>query len=87
MTIVANELRTKGVKALNDALKDEDEAYISIRGKPEYVVIKAEKYEKLKELELDIAYLEAIHDLENGDYTTETAKAHIESLRNALRDR
>ncbi len=87
MTIVANELRTKGVKALNEALQHEEEAYISVRGKPEYVVMKAEKYAKLKELELDIAYLEAIRDLEKGDYTTESAKTHIESLKNALRDR
>ncbi len=84
MTIVANDLRTKGIKILKDALKDADEAFISVRGEPEFVVMSAKNYEKLKSYELDIAYMEAMRDIKNGDFKTLSAKEHIKELKDAL---
>lgn len=84
MSIVANDLRTKGIKALKEALEGNDEAFITVRGESEYVVMKTENYEKLKSYELDVAYIQAMRDIENGDFKSVTADEHIKELKNAL---
>jgi len=86
MTIVANDLRTKGVQILKEALSEADEAFISVRGEPEFVVMRAENYEKLKSYELDIAYMEAMKDIKNGNFKSLSAEEHIKELKDALRD-
>jgi hypothetical protein len=82
--ITANDLKVQGIKALNSELKDNDEAIISFRGKPKYIVIDFERYDKLRELELDRDYLEAVKDIENGNYKTistdEELEKHLENL-------
>lgn len=84
MTIVANDLRTKGIQILKEALKDADEAFISVRGASEFVVMRAERYEKLNSYELDIAYMEALRDIKNGDFKSVSADEHIKELKDAL---
>ena len=86
MTIAANDLRTKGVQILSDALSKEDEAYISVRGEPKFVVLRTEDYEKLKSYELDVAYMEAMRDIEEGHYKVLNAEEHIKELKDALQN-
>ena len=50
--ITANELKTKGVNSLEKALNQEDEVIISIRGKPRFVVMELEQYDRLREAEV-----------------------------------
>jgi len=82
--ISANDLKVQGIKALNSELKDNDEAIISFRGKPKYIVIDFERYDRLRELELDRDYLETMKDIENGNFTTissdEELEKHLENL-------
>lgn len=68
--ISANDLKIKGVKLFEEAFKSQEEVGISIRGKVKYVVIKIEKYDELRELELDKALLASNIDIKNGDFTT-----------------
>ncbi len=86
MTIVANDLRTRGIQAIRTVLKSSNEAYISVRGKKEFVVLRAEDYDRLRMYELDAAYLQAKRDIERGDYTIQSADEHIRGLKNALQD-
>ena len=86
MTITANNLRTKGIKALQEMLDRADEVYISLHGKKEYVVLKSEDYAKLKSYERDIACLEVMRDIEADDYKVQSADAHIRCLKDVLRD-
>jgi len=37
--ITANELKTKGISALENALKSDGEAIITVRGKDKYVIV------------------------------------------------
>ena len=81
--ITANDLKVQGIKALQSELKDNDEAIISFRGKPKYIVIDFKRYDKLREIELDEAYLQAMEEIKQGDYKS------IESdddLENHLKD-
>ncbi len=86
MTIVANDLRTKGIKILKEALENSDEAFISVRGEHQFVVMRTENHEKLKSYELDIAYIEAMRDIKNGDFKSISADKHIKELKDALQN-
>jgi prevent-host-death family protein len=82
--ITANELKTRGVSAVEDRLEREDEVIISVRGKDRYVVMSLEKYSRLREFELDIAVMEARADYEAGNIVTESVEDHMKRVIDAL---
>ncbi len=79
-SISANELKVKGVSALEAILRDEDEAIISVRGKNKYVIIDLKRYDKIREYELDIALLEAKVDIANDRVIKESVEAHMKRV-------
>ncbi|MCA1778689.1 MAG: type II toxin-antitoxin system Phd/YefM family antitoxin [Xanthomonadaceae bacterium] len=78
--LTANDLKTRGVSALEKALDENDEATISVRGKPRYVVMSLEHYERLREAEIASAWQEAKAAETSGAYVVETASEHIARL-------
>ncbi|MBL4621464.1 MAG: type II toxin-antitoxin system Phd/YefM family antitoxin [Immundisolibacteraceae bacterium] len=80
-SITANELKTKGVTVVESALSNSEEAIITVRGKQKYVIIEMEKYDKLRDYELEIALLEATRDVAEGRVNTESVDEHIERLK------
>jgi hypothetical protein len=78
--ITANELKTKGVTALNDATSDGGEAIITIRGKNKYVVLPIDSYNYLRECELETALIESKKDIENGKFIEESVEEHIKRI-------
>jgi prevent-host-death family protein len=78
--ITANELKTKGVSALSEATDAGGEAIISVRGKNVFVVIPIEKYNYLRECELDAALRETQEDLKKGKFKTETVAKHMKRI-------
>lgn len=78
--LTANDLKTRGVSALEKALGEDDEATISVRGKPRYVVMSLEHYERLREAEIASAWQEAKAAEAGGDYIIESAAEHIARL-------
>jgi len=82
MIITANELKTKGVKAIEQKIKNNDRLLLTVRGKTKYVVVSIEEYDKMKEAELDLAILKTKKDIEEGRYTVETAEEHLKRLWN-----
>ena len=79
-SLTANELKTKGVSAVESRLAVDDEVIISVRGQDKYVVMDLEKYAKLREYELEIALQEAKADVEAGRYTTESVADHVRQM-------
>jgi antitoxin (DNA-binding transcriptional repressor) of toxin-antitoxin stability system len=79
-TVTANELKTRGVSAVEDCLKHGEEAIISVRGRDLYVVIDIEKYAKLREYELAAALQEAKADVDSGRYTIESVADHMKRM-------
>ena len=80
-TLTANELKTRGVSAVEEGLKHDDELVISVRGQLRYVVMDIEKYNQLRELELATAVAEARADHAAGRYTTETVAEHMQRVK------
>ncbi len=78
--IVANDLKTRGVTALEENLQTEPEAVITVRGKEQYVVMRIEHYHYLREMELEAALLETRRDIANGDAIRESAEAHVKRV-------
>lgn len=77
--IAANDLKTKGVKVFDEALENYDEVAVTVRGKVKYVVMKVEKYDEMREAELDYALAEAKQDIKDGRFTTSLEK-HFDIL-------
>jgi len=82
-TISANDLKTKGVAAIDMAVRESEEAVVTVRGKSRYVVLPIEKYNYLRECELEAAINEAKRDYEEGRYVTETVEEHLKRVTNA----
>ena len=82
--ITANELKTRGVSAVEDRLENEEEVIISVRGKDRYVVMSLEKYARLREFELDMAVMEARADYEVGRIITESVEDHMKRVTDDL---
>jgi PHD/YefM family antitoxin component YafN of YafNO toxin-antitoxin module len=78
--IAANDLKTRGVAAIEAALKSHSEAIVSVRGKDQYVVMELAQYEFLRECELESALQEAKADLAAGRVIKESAEAHLVRL-------
>jgi prevent-host-death family protein len=78
--ITANELKTRGISAVEDLLETEEQVIISVRGVEKYVVMGLEKYARLRESELDMAVKEARADYESGRTITENVDDHMKRV-------
>jgi len=78
--ITANDLKTRGVSILNDESADESEVIITVHGKSKYVVIPIEKYNYLRECELDAALSETKKDIKEGKFVKESVDKHIKRI-------
>ncbi|MGB5217319.1 MAG: type II toxin-antitoxin system prevent-host-death family antitoxin [Smithella sp.] len=79
-TITANELKTKGVTILTDETADGTEVIITVRGKNKFVVLPIEKYNYLRECELEAALLESKRDMKEGKFVKESVEKHIKRI-------
>jgi prevent-host-death family protein len=82
--VTANELKTRGVSAVEDRLKTDEEVIITVRGQDKYVVMSVEKYSRLRACELDIAVQEARADYEAGRVRIESVDDHLKRVTDAL---
>jgi PHD/YefM family antitoxin component YafN of YafNO toxin-antitoxin module len=78
--LAANDLKTKGISAVEARLKIDEEVVISVRGQDRYVIIDLEKYNKLRECELAMALQEAKADVAAGGFITESVEDHMHRI-------
>ncbi len=78
--ISANDLKTKGISAIELALSSSPEAMVSVRGKDRFVVMDIAHYHYLRECELDAALAETRADLAAGHSVQESPEAHLARL-------
>ena len=84
-SIPANELKTRGVSAIEQALADSSEAIVSVRGKDKYVVMSFEQYSHLRTCELEAGIHEARAYMAAGRYVRESAVDHLNRASKWLR--
>ena len=78
--LTANDLKTRGVAAIESLLAMQPEAMISVRGKERYVVMDVAHYHYLRECELDVALMQTKADVAAGRAVVESAQAHMDRL-------
>ena len=82
-TITANELKTKGITAINKAVENDGEATITVRGRDRYVVMDFDTYNRLRICELEAALHEARKEVAEGKYVEESVEDHIRRISKA----
>ena len=78
--ISANDLKTKGISAIEFALSTALEAIVSVRGKDKFVVMDMAQYHYLRECELDAALAQTRADRAAGRVMHESPEAHLARL-------
>lgn len=78
--LTANELKVRGVSAIEQGLVDQSELIVSVRGKPRYVVMELSQFHHLRECELEAALAESRADVAAGRMIKESPEAHVARL-------
>lgn len=78
--LTANELKTRGISAIEAALTEDKEAILSVRGQDRYVVVSIDHYHYLRECELEAALAQSREDIASGRYTKSSAAEHLERI-------
>ena len=78
--ITANDLKVKGISAIDDLVSETNGVVITVHGKQKYVVLSMEEYSQLREFELDAAIQETKNDMKNGMVYTGTIEDHIKRI-------
>lgn len=83
-SLTANDIKTRGVAAIEESLAHQPEAMISVRGKERFVVMEVAQYQYLRECELDAALAQSQADVAAGRYVVESAQQHMARLHGLL---
>ncbi|MBL7116163.1 MAG: type II toxin-antitoxin system Phd/YefM family antitoxin [Kiritimatiellae bacterium] len=83
-TVIAGEVKKRGVSAFAAALEEDDEAVITVRGESRYVVMTMDKYNQLRELELTQAVREARADYDADRISDESVEDHMRRIDNEI---
>ena len=78
--ISANDLKTRGVGAIDQALQEQNEAAVTVRGEVKYVVMSKEQYQYFRECELEAALAESKADLDAGRFVKESVTQHLRRI-------
>ena len=79
--LTANDLKTKGVAAIEAMLAEWPEAIVSVRGKDRFVVMEIAQYHYLRECELEAALAETRADIKAGRFVKESPAAHVKRVK------
>ena len=79
--ITANELKTRGIRSVEQIMSKNGEAAITVRGKIRYMIVTPEKYDRLREAELDYAVREAKQDIASGRIAATSIAEHLKQVK------
>jgi hypothetical protein len=84
------DLRKRGIKAIEEEIEESGVATLSYRGHPKYVVLDIEEYEKLRELELMLAYQQVMEEVKRGKFeaveTPEELDLYLKQLAEEIKE-
>jgi predicted transcriptional regulator len=80
-SLTANDLKTRGIAAIEAVLAERPEAIVSVRGKERFVVMEIAQYHYLRECELEAALAETRADIKAGRFVKESPAAHVKRVK------
>ena len=83
-SITANQLKTKGVSALESTIDEHRAVMITVRGKNRYVVMDLDTYNHLRECELEAAIVETKKEIEQGEVFKDSIDEHMKRITDGL---
>ena len=78
--ITANDLKVRGISAIESVAGDNAGVIITVRGVEKYVVLSIEEYNQLRELELEAAIQESLKDIKSGKYFSGSIDKHLKRV-------
>lgn len=78
--ISAIHLKTRGIASIEQALKEQTEVALTVRGKLKYVVMNIERYQHLLERELVVALADSRVDLDVGRLVQESVAQQLKRI-------
>jgi hypothetical protein len=81
--VTANELKTKGISAVEANAKKGLETIVTVRGKEKYIILSIEEFNHLRDCELTNALIETEEDVKKGKYNKGTIEDHIKRITDA----
>ena len=82
MTISANDLKVKGVTLIDSVVEENQSAIITVRGVEKYVILKMSDYNKIREMELDLAIQQTKADIAAGRFHADGIEKHMKRVAN-----
>jgi hypothetical protein len=82
--LTADDLKVRGVGAIEAVLANQTEATISVRGKERFVVMDVAQYHYLRKCELEAAQAQSRADLAARRAVEESADAHMRRMEQGL---
>lgn len=80
--ITANDLKVKGISAIDELVTDNNGVVITVRGIEKYVILPIEEYNQLREFELEAAIQESKKDIKEGRYYSGSIEEHMNRIGN-----
>jgi len=80
--ISANDLKVKGISAIEELVPANDGVVITVRGKEKFVILAIEEYNLLREYELEAAIQETKREFAEGKIKIGSVAEHIERISN-----
>jgi prevent-host-death family protein len=80
--ITANDLKVKGISAIDELVSDNNGVVITVRGIEKYVILPIEEYNQLREFELEAAIQESKKDIDEGRYYSGSIEEHLNRVSN-----
>ena len=81
MIISASEVKKHGVSIFDKLFEKVDSIVVNVRGKNKYVVMDMDRYNELREYELQKAYEEVMDDIKKEEYHSDVQK-HLDMIKN-----
>ena len=78
--ITANDLKVRGITAIDELVLDSNEVVITVRGRQKYVILPIEEYNQLREFELDAAIQEAQKEYKEGKCYPGSIEEHLKRV-------
>ena len=80
ISITANELKTRGIKYVEELAARQGETPITVHGREKYVILPMEEYRRLRDLELEQAVAEARAEYRRGTGASKSIGVHIQRV-------
>lgn len=78
--ITANDLKTKGISAIDEIVEDTNGVVVTVRGVEKYIILPIDEYNNLREMELDYAIQETKKEIEAGKFFSGTIEDHLKRV-------